>query len=103
MRIDPKAGDGTSGLVLGACVCTGFLYSANCGWINTGEGTPTNGAQYANTSGADFGINRLPDGKLRGLAWGANMGWIRFEDPGNPRLDPATNELLGKTWSANTG
>jgi hypothetical protein len=101
--IDPQAGDGTNGAVLGACVCKGFLYSANCGWINLGDGTPANGAQYTNTSGSDSGVNRLPDGRLRGLAWGASIGWINFEDTGNPRLDPATGELTGKAWSAGCG
>jgi|GEM_PF-3963658 len=101
--IDPKAGDGSAGLIAGQCICAGFLYSANCGWINMGDGTPNNGAQYTNNLGADFGVNRLPGGKLRGLAWGANIGWINFEDTGNPRIDPVTNQFLGYAWSASTG
>lgn len=101
--IDPKAGDGSHGLTVGQCVCAGFLYSANCGWINTGDGTPANGAQYSNANGADFGVNRLPDGKLRGLAWGANIGWLNFEHTGDPRIDPVTNQLLGHAWSASLG
>lgn len=101
--IDSRAGDGVAGLLAGQCVCAGFLYSANCGWINMGDGTPNNGAQYLNIHGGDCGVNRLAGGKLRGLAWGANIGWISFEDTGNPRIDPATNQLLGHAWSAGTG
>ncbi len=101
--LDPKAGSGSNGVIAGQCVCAGFLYSANCGWINMGDGTPNNGAQYTNTNGVDAGVNRLPDGKLRGLAWGANIGWINFENTGNPRIDPATHQLLGHAWSASTG
>ena len=101
--IDARAGAGTYGLKAGPCVLKGFMYSANCGWINLGDGSPANGIQYANTDGADFGINRLPDGRLRGLAWGASIGWINFENTGNPRIDPATGQVLGMAWSAGTG
>ena len=101
--LDARGGDGTYGLKAGPCVLKGFLYSANCGWINAGDGTPANGQQYANTTGDDSGINRLPDGRLRGLAWGASIGWINFEATGNPRIDPATGQVLGLAWSAGTG
>ena len=99
--IDPRAGSGQYGLVIGQCVCTGHLYSANCGWINMGSGLPANGAQYANT-GADTGVNRLPGGKLRGYAWGANIGWLNFEDTGDPYLRP-NGQLAGFVWSPNIG
>ena len=101
--LDARAGDGTYGLKAGPCVLKGFVYSANCGWINVGDGDPQNGSQYANTDGTDSGVNRLPDGKLRGLAWGAAIGWINFENTGNPRIDPATGQVLGMAWSAGTG
>ena len=29
----------------------------------------------------------MGDGRLRGMAYGANVGWINFEDQGNPRVD----------------
>jgi hypothetical protein len=101
--LDARSGDGTYGLKAGPCVLKGFIYSANCGWINLGDGDPQNGQQYGNTNGTDSGVNRLPDGKLRGLAWGASIGWINFEATGNPRIDPATGQVLGMAWSAGTG
>lgn len=101
--LDARSGDGTYGLKAGPCVLKGLLYSANCGWINVGDGSPVNGQQYANTDGTDSGVNRLPDGRLRGLAWGASIGWINFEDTGNPRIDPLSGMVLGMAWSAGTG
>ena len=101
--IDARAGDGTFGVKAGPCVLKGFLYSANCGWINVGRGDPQNGQQYSNASGNDFGVNRLPDGRLRGLAWGAAIGWINFEETGNPRIDAVSGAVTGRAWSAGTG
>jgi hypothetical protein len=101
--LDARAGDGTYGLKAGPCVLKGFVYSANCGWINVGNGQPQDGQQYSNTTGADSGVNRLPDGKLRGLAWGAAIGWINFEATGNPRIDPVSGAVAGYAWSAGTG
>jgi hypothetical protein len=87
----------------GARVLFGPLYLANCGWLALGDGTPANGIQYANTTGADHGVNFLPDGSLRGLAWSANLGWVNFEVTGNPRLDAATGQFSGHAWIANAG
>jgi Bacterial TSP3 repeat len=101
--IDARGGDGTFGMKAGPCVLKGFLYSANCGWINLGDGDPDNGSQYSNTTGQDCGVNRLPDGRLRGLAWGAAIGWINFETTGNPRIDPLSGLVTGYAWSAGTG
>jgi len=36
-------GDVTSGAAVGQFYCSGWLYSANCGWIHLGSGTPANG------------------------------------------------------------
>ena len=44
--------------------------------LRPGSGAPANGIRYQNNDGTDFGVNVLPDGSLRGLAWGANIGWI---------------------------
>ena len=33
-------GDTNHGAVLGEYVCSGYIYSANCGWINLGSGAP---------------------------------------------------------------
>ena len=101
--LDARGGDGSYGLKAGPCVLKGYMYSANCGWINLGDGDPQNGQQYGNTDGSDSGVNRLADGKLRGLAWGASIGWINFEATGNPRIDPVTGQVLGMAWSAGTG
>ena len=101
--LNAAAATGNGAARIGPCVCAGFIYSANCGWINLGDGDPQNGQQYANTDGADSGVNLLPDGKLRGLAWGANIGWINFEDTGDARIVPATNKITGMAWSAGTG
>ena len=44
------AGETASGAVIGAYVCSGYIYSANVGWINLGSGSPTNGIYYQNLS-----------------------------------------------------
>ena len=96
-------GDVASGAVIGEFVCSGYLYSANCGWIHLGDGTPAGGIHYSNTSGADFGVNHDGTGLLRGFAYGANIGWIHFEATGNPRFDGTTGRFSGYAWSANCG
>lgn len=101
--LDARAGTGTHGVAVGEFVCSGFLYAANCGWLNLGTGAPTNGVHYSNTTGADYGVNHLGDGRLRGLAWAANLGWVNFADTGNPRVDLGTGDLSGQAWSANVG
>jgi hypothetical protein len=40
---------------------------------------------------------------LRGLAWGANIGWVSFEDAGDPRVNLMTGELEGYVYGANVG
>lgn len=97
------ANGGADGAVIGEFVCSGFLWAANVGWISLGDGTPENLIQYSNTSGTDFGVNHDGTGLLRGLAYGANIGWISFEATGNPRFDPATGNFSGYAWSANCG
>ena len=42
-------------------------------------------------------------GNLRGYAWGANVGWIAFEDNGAPKLDLLTGKFSGYVYSANCG
>ena len=97
-------GDVTNGSVIGLYYSTGYVWSANAGWINLGSGAPTNGFSYANTSASDWGVNLvLPGGFLRGLAYGANIGWINFETNGNPRVDLATGALSGYAYGANVG
>ena len=104
-------GDVTNGAVIGEFICSGYTYSANCGWINLGNGTPANGIRYQNNSAADFGVNTQDyssDGtafvaRLRGFAYGANIGWVNFEANGDPRVDLTTGRLLGYAYGANVG
>jgi len=96
-------GDITHGAVIGQLYCTGYIYSANCGWISLGNG-PTNGYHYGNTGASDWGVNHDGEGNLTGYAYGANIGWINFEQNyGKPRVDLDTGNLGGYIWSANCG
>ena len=85
----------------------GYIYGANVGWINLGDGTPANGTSYTNTSATDFGVNcsagAAGEKNLRGFAYGANIGWVNFEATGNPRVILNTGRLRGYVWSANSG
>jgi hypothetical protein len=96
-------GDSTHGAVIGEYVCSGYIYSANVGWINLGSGLPADQIQYQNNSATDFGVNQDGLGNLRGYAYGANVGWINFEDLGAPRVNLLTGQLSGSVWSANCG
>jgi hypothetical protein len=107
-RPDPDATN-TTGVIIGEFICSGYVYAANVGWINMGNGNPVNHIQYQNNSATDFGVNygidsTLPGyGILRGYAYGANIGWINFEATGNPRIDLFTGNLSGYAYSANCG
>ncbi|MEZ6235479.1 MAG: GC-type dockerin domain-anchored protein [Phycisphaerales bacterium] len=88
----------------------GFAWSENCGWINMGDGTPVNGTAYANTTGADHGVNIQPNNLLSGLAWGENIGWINFNTAPTllafgqeARWDPAARRFRGYAWGENVG
>ena len=97
-------GDSANGAVIGQAFCSGYIYSANCGWISLGDGTPANGHSYGNASSTDFGINHDGHGNLSGYAYGANIGWINFEQTyGKPKVNLATGELSGYVWGANVG
>lgn len=96
-------GDTSHGAVIGEYVCSGYIYSANVGWIHLGSGAPTNDVQYLNVSSNDFGVNVDPYGNLRGYAWGANVGWIAFENTGTPKVDMRTGRFSGYAYSANCG
>jgi len=95
--------DGTNGAVVSDYVCSGFIYAANVGWINLGSGFPGNGIRYQNASASDFGVNNDGRGNLRGYAWGANIGWIIFEDNGGPTVNLQSGIFSGYVWSANCG
>jgi hypothetical protein len=96
-------GDTSNGAVVGEYVCSGYLYSANVGWINLGNGSPANQIQYQNNSASDFGVNQDGLGNLRGYAYGANIGWINFENTGAPKVDLLTGNFSGYVYSANCG
>jgi len=97
-------GDTNNGAVIGEYVCSGYIYSANVGWINLGSGSPANQIQYQNNSATDFGVNQDGLGNLTGYAWGANIGWITFEQlSGKPRVNLLNGQMSGYVWSANCG
>lgn len=106
-----EANAGADGAVAGEYVCSGYIWSANVGWIHLGDGTPADGIRYSNSTGPDFGVNLqehfvsggVPRARLRGFAYGANIGWINFETLGNPELSLSTGRLSGYAWSANCG
>jgi hypothetical protein len=79
------------------------MYSANCGWINLGDGSPVDGQAYSNIAG-DCGVNHDGLGSLTGYAYGAAIGWINFEQTqGQPKVDLMTGEMSGYAWSASCG
>ena len=96
-------GDTNNGAVIGEYVCSGYIYSANAGWIHLGSNATVNGISYQNNSAADYGVNHDGLGNLRGYAYGANIGWINFETNGAPKVDFKTGKLSGYAYGANCG
>ena len=84
-----------NGIVIGEYVCSGYTFSANCGWIHLGSNAPANGIQYQNNSATDYGVNHDGLGNLRGYANGANIGWVNFESTGAPSVDLITGKFSG--------
>jgi hypothetical protein len=82
---------------------TGYIWAANVGWINVGNGSPVNGIHYQNLAANDSGVNNDGLGNLRGFAWGANIGWLNFEDVGAPKINLKGGKFSGYVWSANCG
>lgn len=94
----------------GAGILSGYLWSANAGWISLGDGTPVNGVRYSQATREDYGVNADAAGALTGYAWSANLGWLTFTAQADgstsfagPRLDWGTGRLTGFAWSANAG
>jgi len=86
----------------------GYAYATNFGWIHFGDGSPANGTEYSNSSGADFGVNHSGTGELSGLAYSGNIGWINFSwatpnNPLRPRIDLVTGQASGYAYAANVG
>jgi hypothetical protein len=96
-------GDTNNGAVIGEFVCSGYIWAANVGWISLGSNAPANGIQYQNNSATDYGVNHDGVGNLRGFAYGANIGWVNFENLGAPKVDLVTGKLSGSVYSANCG
>ena len=48
--------------------CSGYIYGTNVGWMNVGNGTPSNHIQYQNNSVTDFGVNYGIDPTPAGVA-----------------------------------
>jgi hypothetical protein len=48
-------------------------------------------------------VNQDGLGNLRGYAYGANIGWVNFENSGAPKVDLKTGNLSGYAYSANCG
>ncbi|MFN0134474.1 MAG: GC-type dockerin domain-anchored protein [Phycisphaerales bacterium] len=90
---------------LGTCL-SGFAWGENIGWVRIG-GTPANGIQFSNATGADAGVNVSAAGALSGFAWGENVGWINFSggalaSPAQPARIEA-GRLRGYAWGENIG
>jgi len=95
----------------GAVVCerylSGLIYSASYGWIQLGDGDPSNGHSYSQ-SNSDFGVNHDGEGLLTGMAYGANIGWISFDWSGGgnvsePKIDLSTGRFSGFAYGSNVG
>jgi len=104
----PEQPSAPEGIVVGERFLYGQAYSANCGWISLGDGSPEDGVVYGNDSATDFGVNRDEMGNLSGYAYGANIGWINFgwtdiSHADRPRIDPDTGVFYGYAYSANVG
>ncbi len=101
---------GAQGVLLDPTFLSGFIWGENVGWINLGDGSPSNGTNYANVNGTDFGVNLdSGTGHLSGLGWGENIGWINFSGgamatPAQPaRFDFDAGRLRGFAWAENVG
>ena len=104
LNLRPSSVDG---VVVGEAFLAGYIYAANFGWIHLGDGSPTNGHTYANTTAADIGVNHDGTGTLTGYAYSGNIGWINFgwaaaNDPNRPHFDLLTGQFSGYAYSANT-
>lgn len=94
----------SGGAVVSERFLSGKIYSANCGWLDLGDGSPVNFQAYQNNSAADFGVNVGLDGTLTGYAYGANIGYIQFEQAqGRPRINLLTGAFSGYAYGANIG
>lgn len=96
----------------GALVREYFLegqgWGQNIGWLDFGDGTPTNGIRYSNTTSNDCGVNHDGAGNLSGYAWSQNAGWINFgwaaaNHPDRARVSLVDGSAQGYAWGQNIG
>lgn len=58
----------------------GYAWAENAGWIRLGTRTTGGAWTYANTTAANYGVNRnQTTGALSGYAWSSTAGWIKFD------------------------
>ena len=98
-----------SGAHIYATCLSGTIWCENTGWLLLGDGSPgPGGSYYPNLTGANYGVNVLPNGDLAGFAWGENTGWVNFDTSqalgqARARFDTSTWRLRGFAWGENTG
>jgi hypothetical protein len=102
------ADGGAAGVIVAATHLGGDVWCENVGWLDLGDGTPTNGIAYANVDDTDFGVNvDLATGDLSGLGWGENVGWVVFDTASlgadRARFDACTGSFAGYAWAENLG
>jgi|GEM_PF-3355890 len=71
---------------------SGYLYSANVGWISMSCNNTTGGC------GTVYGVNvDLDNGDVSGTAFSQHVGWINFGSTscGTPQMDPLTGTFSG--------
>lgn len=87
----------------------GWIWCENIGWLNLGGGLPPAQTSYANTNGANFGVNIALNGELSGFAWSENTGWVNFAGgslaapPQPARFERTASRLRGFAWGENVG
>lgn len=105
LNADP-ANSGGSGMEVAASKLTGYIWSANIGWISLS----CDNSNVCATS--DYGVTNDGNGNLSGYAWSENAGWISFScnDSGTcgtvsygVTIDSETGEFSGYAWGANVG
>jgi hypothetical protein len=94
----------SSAPVVESTLLRGSLYCANIGWLDLGDGTPTDFIRYSQI-GADTGVNHDGAGNLSGYAYGASIGWVTFDPTISdaPRIHLTTGAMSGRVYSANCG
>ena len=101
--------DGTAaGVAVGGTFMGGFIWAENVGFVNVGDGSPTNSISYANIDGTDSGVNIESNGDLHGMAWGEHIGWVNFDGgamatPAQPARIECDGRLTGYVWGENIG